>query len=268
MESLLAQFYGEPMYAPQPIQRLRVDGGLYGQKTGAGWYTYDNGKKIEPPPVSVPDVDPGRVWVRASDHHQELIDPLIAALKSGGVDVEVGEGTAAPTGAVILIAPMGYDVTTAVHEVGLDGARTVAVDVLHGLKGPRTLMVSPATAPEYRDRAHAALARAGEPVIVVNDSPGFVSQRIVAHVINIACQIAQRGIATPEDIDKGAKLGLGYPFGPLEWGDRLGPRRVLFILERLHTFYGDPRYRPSAWLKRRAMLGLSLRTPDGRGVRA
>ena len=57
-------------------------------------------------------------------------------------------------------------------------------------------------------------------------------------------------------------LGLNYPFPPLAWGDRLGARTVLTILERLFEFYGDARYRPSPWLKRRALLGLSLLTEE------
>lgn len=64
-------------------------------------------------------------------------------------------------------------------------------------------------------------------------------------IVNIGCGVAQRGIASPADIDKATKLGLSYPFGPLEWGNRLGARRVLFILECLQAFYGEPRYRPS-----------------------
>ena len=100
--------------------------------------------------------------------------------------------------------------------------RTVAVDVLFGMKGPRTLMVTPATDPAMRDAAHGLLAADGQPVVVINDSPGFVAQRVVAMIVNIGCGVAQRAIATPADIDKGTKLGLGYPFGPLEWGDRLG----------------------------------------------
>ena len=160
--------------------------------------------------------------------------------------------------------PIGYDVTTAVAELKLDGRRTVAIDVLFGMKGPRTLMVTPATDPAMRDAAHGLLAADGQPVVVINDSPGFVAQRVVAMIVNIGCGVAQRGIATPADIDKATKLGLGYPFGPLEWGDRLCAGRVLFILERLYKFYGEPRYRPNPWLKRRAMLGLPLTTPEGR----
>ena len=95
------------------------------------------------------------------------------------------------------------------------------------MKGPRTLMVTPATDPVMRDAAHGLLAADGQPVVVINDSPGFVAQRVVAMIVNIGCGVAQRGIATPADIDKGTKLGLGYPFGPIEWGDRIGAGRVL-----------------------------------------
>lgn len=58
------------------------------------------------------------------------------------------------------------------------------------------------------------------------------------------------------------EMGLGYPRGPLRFGDELGPQRILRILEAMQAFYGDPRYRPSPWLKRRALLGVPLTTPE------
>ena len=85
---------------------------------------------------------------------------------------------------------------------------------------------------------------------------------MVAHIVNIACDIAQQGIATPHDIDRAVTLGLGYRQGPLAMGDAIGAGTILAILESLQNFYGDPRYRPSPWLKRRARLGVSLLTPD------
>ena len=77
-----------------------------------------------------------------------------------------------------------------------------------------------------------------------------------------AYSIDGRSLPVLENIDLAVRLGLGYPLGPLEWGDRMGAGRVLRILERLHALSGDPRYRPSPWLRRRAQLGLSLRQPD------
>jgi len=262
MESIFALFYNEPAFAPFPVSAQRVAGGLYGQKTGAGWYTYKDGKRVEPPPAPVPAARPKSVWVRPSEHHPDLQAPLIDLFKQAGVAVESGTK---PSGqALIVVTPIGWDLTTAIVDLKLDARRTVAVDVLFGMKGPRTLMVTPGTDPAFRDAAHGLLAADGQSVVAINDSPGFVAQRVVAQIVNIGCGVAQRAIATPADIDKGTKLGLGYPFGPLEWGDRLGAGRVLHILERLHAFYGEPRYRPSPWLKRRAALGLPLSAPEGR----
>ena len=85
-------------------------------------------------------------------------------------------------------------------------------------------------------------------------------QRLVAGIVNLSSEIAQLGIAAPRDIDSAVVLGLGYPKGPLAWGDAIGPGRVLEILEGLQRVTGDPRYRPSLWLRRRAQLGLSLLT--------
>ena len=81
-------------------------------------------------------------------------------------------------------------------------------------------------------------------------------------IVNIACDMAQQRVATPADIDCAVTLGLAYPRGPLALGDALGAATVLAILEGLHDFYRDPRYRPSPWLIRRARLGVSLLTPE------
>ncbi|WP_291379850.1 3-hydroxyacyl-CoA dehydrogenase family protein, partial [Achromobacter sp. UBA5777] len=79
-------------------------------------------------------------------------------------------------------------------------------------------------------------------------------------IVNNACAMAQQGIAAPQDIDQTVTLALGYPQGPFALGDALGARTILRILERLHARYQEPRYRPSAWLSRRAALGLPLGT--------
>jgi 3-hydroxybutyryl-CoA dehydrogenase len=134
---------------------------------------------------------------------------------------------------------------------------------LFDLASHRTLMTTPITSTAARENARALFTADGAVVDVIHDSPGFIAQRVVAHIVNIACDIAQQRIATPADIDLAVRLGLGYPRGPLAWGDALGPARLLGILHELQSFYGDPRYRPSPWLTRRARLGVSLLTPEG-----
>src|SRR5690606_28962048 len=195
------------------------------------------------------------VWVAAelADDQQKLVE----LLKALGADVEEGELPSEQ--ALCLLAPYGDDATTAATCFGLDPQRTLCIDMLTDLSRHRTLMTNPATRADMRDAAHALLARDGVGVSVIRDSVGFVAQRVLAMVVNLACDIAQQEIASAEDIDNAVRLGLGYPQGPLAWGDALGPRRLLTILERMVDMTGDPRYRPSPWLRRRVHLGLSLR---------
>lgn len=261
MESLWARFYGEPMYAPHPILKLRVDAGLYGQKTGAGWYDYSDGTRQIPPPRPAPATRPASVWV--SPREPAASARAISLLQLLGANLEDADTPSAD--ALCVVTPTSADCTSEIVQQDLDRRRTVALDTFFDFERHRTLMVPPGIDPTMRDAAHGLLAADGAGVSVINDSPGFVGPRIVAHIINIGCQVAQQGIASPKDIDLGAKLGLSYPFGPIEWGDRLGTGWVLELLEELERHYAEPRYRPSPWLKRRAWLELPLTTPDGRG---
>jgi 3-hydroxybutyryl-CoA dehydrogenase len=258
MESIYAQYYQEPMYQPSPLARVRMTGGLLGRKTLHGFYRYEDNKPVTLPTEPPPTARPKSIWV--SSGNREGHTAITALLKS--LDAPL-EGGARPSGeALCVTTPFGIDATTSAVAENLDPARTVAVDTLLPLDRRRTLMVTPVTDPAYRDAAHGLLGSDGVPVTLINDSPGFIAQRIIAMIVNVGCNIAQQRVASPKDIDTATKLGLNYPFGPLELGDRVGPRRILQILESLCSFYGEPRYRPMPWLKRRAALGVSLLVPD------
>ncbi|HRI17126.1 MAG TPA: 3-hydroxyacyl-CoA dehydrogenase family protein, partial [Burkholderiaceae bacterium] len=164
--------------------------------------------------------------------------------------------------ALCIVTPLGEDVTHCCARESLDATRTVALDMLFPNDRRRSLMTSPLTGAAMRDAAHGLLASDGARVSVLRDSAGLVAQRVVATIVNIACDIAQQGIAEPGDIDRAVTLGLGYPQGPLAWGDELGAATVLEVLANLQALSGDPRYRPSPWLRRRATLGVSLLTPQ------
>jgi 3-hydroxybutyryl-CoA dehydrogenase len=134
----------------------------------------------------------------------------------------------------------------------------VALDCLFGLDRRRTLMVTPLTTPAAHAAAHGLFGSDGTPVTSICDSAGMIAQRIVAVMVNSACSLAQQRDVSAADIDRAARLQLGYPVGPLSLGDSIGARRLLTMLEAMQEFSGDPRYRPSPWLKRRALLGVSL----------
>jgi len=256
MESLYRQYYEEPRFRPSPLTRTRMDAGLYGKKVGRGFYEYVDGQAQMPPDHPTPDLRPSSVWISPADPVAR--DALTAIVKAADIPLE--EGPTASKSALCLIAPQGQDATSFCIEHGLDPKRTVAIDTLFGLNGRRTVMATPLTPKEVAEQAHGLMGDDGTPVSVISDSTGFVAQRIIANVINVAADMAQQKIATPTDIDKAVKLGLGYPIGPLAWGDKLGAERIFAILSNIHALSGDPRYRPSPWLRRRAQLGISLLT--------
>jgi 3-hydroxybutyryl-CoA dehydrogenase len=260
MESIYNQYYQEPRYRPSALAAQRLAGGLLGRKTGRGFYTYVNGAAEGMPVAPVPSVKSASVWV--SQTHPEWAEILREIAAAAGVTVETDY---APTGeALCIVTPLGGDATTSCLMQGLDPQRTVAIDGLFGLAAGkrRTLMTTPLTTAAMRDAAHALFAADGTPVSVIRDSAGFVAQRIIACIVNIGCDIAQQRVASPADIDRAVSLGLGYPKGPLAFGDALGAMNILAVLEGMQQFYGDPRYRPSPWLKRRALLGVSLLTEE------
>jgi 3-hydroxybutyryl-CoA dehydrogenase len=256
MESIYHQYYEEARYRPSVITAQRLAGGVLGRKTGAGFYRYSDNKAEWPAEPAVPTVaDLPPVWVPARAARRAEIYQL---LKHLGAHIETA---AQPSDrALILVAPLGHDVTTVAAVERLDPSRTVGIDMMleDSATRRRVLATNPATRRDMRDAAHALMARDGKAVSVIRDSGGFVSQRVAATIVNIATDMCQQGICSPADLDTAVTLGLGYPQGPLALGNRIGPTNVLEILFNLQTVYGDARYRPSPWLRRRGALGLSL----------
>lgn len=256
MESIYRQYFDEPRYRPSVITAQRLAGGMVGKKVGEGFYAYADGVAQTPADPEAPKVDTlPPVWVSPKAARRSELYQL---LKDLGAQIETA--TMPSSTALILVAPLGLDVTTLAAVERLDPTRTIGIDMMleDAATRRRVLATNPATRPDMRDAAHALFAKDGKAVSVIRDSGGFVTQRVVATIVNIAADMCQQGVCSPADLDLAVTLGLGYPMGPLAMGDRIGPTNVLEILFNMQTVYGDPRYRPSPWLRRRGALGLSL----------
>ena len=169
---------------------------------------------------------------------------------------------------LVLDCPLGLDLSASLAEQNLVNfaPKALALDTLFpfGFRAckRRVIMACPATLSDTLAIGQALFAADGAQVSVLRDSAGFISQRVVAMIVAVACEMAQLRIASPEDINEAVRLGLGYPAGPLAMGDALGAAKVFTVLENLLISTEDPRYRPPAWLKRRALLGLNLSQSD------
>ena len=193
MESIYGQYYQEPRYRPSPLTGQRVVAGLLGRKSGnRGFYEYVDGA-AKPMPVAAGAGRAGaeglgraaRAARRRSPRPSRSSARASIAATAPGRSRSSSSRRSASTRRRAALAER------------VDPTRTVAVDALFGLAKRRTLMTTPATAAAMRDAAHALFARDGVPVSVIRDSAGFVAQRVVAHVVNIGCDIVQQRICSP-----------------------------------------------------------------------
>ena len=104
------------------------------------------------------------------------------------------------------------------------------------------------TDPNVTEAIIAASEKMGKTALCCNDSPGFVSNRILCPMINEAILTLQDGVAEPEAIDGIMKLGMNHPIGPLALADLIGNDTVLHIMNVLHTGLGDDKYAPAPLL--------------------
>lgn len=112
------------------------------------------------------------------------------------------------------------------------------------------------TSEETINVAKKLLQQMGKEAIVVNDSPGFVSSRVLMLTINEAIYLQEEQVASVEDVDRIFKTCFGHKMGPLETADLIGLDTILYSLESLHESFKDSKYRPCPLLKKMVDAGL------------
>jgi len=259
-EAIYSQFYNEPRYRPSSLMEGRLRAGLLGRKTQEGFYKYVDGKPVylsnQLPDKEIVSTFP--VWVSSDETSESKI--IIDYLTKNNIKFEKSENPSHD--ALCIITPLGEDASRSSARQGLDPTRTVAIDTLLDIDKRRTVMKTCVTSEIYLNHAVSIFSADQMPVTVIRDSSGFISQRILAMIINLGTSLAQARTAKPRDIDQAVKLALAYPMGPLEFGNSLGINRVGKIVENIYQQNLDPRYRPNLWLARRIALGISMHDGD------
>jgi 3-hydroxybutyryl-CoA dehydrogenase len=251
--SVWTAFGYDPRFAPSLLQRSMVEAGWLGRKTGRGWFRY--GDDAAPPE---PDVAPARPAPAYVTEHGE--SPLRVLLGRSGVEVRPGTdangAVALPGGARLArcdgrpatALAAGWGQPVVVVDRTLDDATAEGIAIAASDGCPAAAVVD----------ATGLLQAAGLTVYVIDDAPGLVVTRTVTMLVNGAVDAWHKGVASASDIDTAMRLGTNYPLGPLAWGQRWGPATVLAVLDAMHAWYGEDRYRPSARLRRIAAAGGSL----------
>jgi 3-hydroxybutyryl-CoA dehydrogenase len=235
-------------FTPSLVQRELVEGGLLGRKSAQGFYAYPAGAPDIPArSYASPDNEPG-----VSVHGRgPIADKLRAAL-----DAALGQQTALSpdsnwigisVGARQLRLTDGRPAWQVARDAGL---RDVALFDEIPVQATGAIAYAAVGSAAWRDAAPAWLHALGFQPIEVGDTPGLVVARTLAMIVNEAADAVQQGVCSPDGADAAMKLGVNYPAGPFEWLARLGPARVISVLENLDRCYRGERYRISPWLRR------------------
>ena len=254
--SVWAAFGYDPRFAPSLLQRGLVEAGWLGRKSGRGWYRYGDGA---PPPAA--DAAPSRPWPVGSEVTEHGVSALRTLLTRSGIGIRAGAGLDGtvdlPSGARLArcdgrpatALAAEWERPVVVVDRTLDDATATGIAIAACDGRPAAAL----------DEATGLLQAAGLTVYVIDDAPGLVVTRTVAMLVNGAADARHKGVASAADIDTAMRLGTNYPLGPLAWGQAWGPATVLGILDAMHAWYGEDRYRPSALLRRIAVAGGDLR---------
>ena len=255
-----ANFY-DKRYLPSLVQREMVEGGLFGRKSGRGFYRYGGDAAGAPPlPVALHDAPTtaGEVTVHGTGPIADALEQAAAqALQAQGWGParvrDSGWTGLSIDGARLMLT----DGRTAATVSAATGVRDVALFdrplALPAAAGTAlAYAVAPGAGAAWRAQAPAWLAALGFSPLPLADAPGLVVARTVAMLVNEAADAVQQGVCSPEAADAAMKLGVNYPQGPFEWLARWSAAEVLALLAALDAHCRGERYRASPWLQRAA----------------
>lgn len=157
------------------------------------------------------------------------------------------------------LSDMAGETTRPDRVIGMHFLHPVSkIDVVEIVRGVKT-------SEETIDRAkHFVEELINKKGIMVFESPGFVTTRLICVLINEAVRTLEEGVASKEDIDEAMRIGYSFQHGPLEMCDRFGLDAVVAAMERMFREFGDLKYRPSFLLKRMVRSGeLGVKTGHG-----
>ena len=250
-----ANFY-DKRFVPSLVQREMVDGGLFGRKTGRGFYVYPNDGAALPVAVHEAPNTAGEVTVHGTGPIADALEQAATAALSAQGWGPARVTDSGWTGLEIDGARLMLTDGRCAAQVAADtGCRDVAV-----FDRPVVLPVAAGTALAYavaggasvawRGQAAAWLAALGFAPLPLADAPGLVVARTVAMLINEAADAVLQGVCSTEGADAAMKLGVNYPAGPFEWFSRWSAAEVIALLDALDAHYRGERYRVSPWLRR------------------
>jgi len=257
LEALKAEFGGS-RFTPAPLLRRLAEAGLTGRKAGRGFYEYQHqsvhAARADDPVDHLASQPPSLVLL-IEDGPADLTSAITAAgigvVRPPAAEADLILVAASPARSVLdaaLACPSPAD-AVGIHLVGPHGARPALAE----------LVITHLTKASAVAAAVALAAKLGLDSVTTRDRPGFLTAAMTYPHLNDAAAMVQDGYASAADIDTAMMLGCGYPRGPLEMLDDIGPAVVAGVLSAMHASCGDPAFVPAPLLVEHAAAGTRFR---------
>ena len=243
-QTVYQAMYNDPKYRPSLLQGEMVSAGLLGKKTGHGFYSHADGAGVPKPDLvfSDADFDEIRVPEEVTYFSEMFCEFEHDNRKWQGEDVIIGGCLVQMTdGRLAAAVETDRKMPVCLVDLSFDYMKAKAVN----------LTFSPGANEFMRNRVIAVFNHIKKDVMVSADQPGMVAMRVIAMLVNEAADAVFNGVCSERDVDLAMKYGVNYPQGLLAFAEQLGWSHVAAVLEQLHSWFGDDRYRLSPHIRKK-----------------
>ncbi len=278
-ESVYQAYYGDKRFQPSVLQAEMVAGGLLGRKSQKGHYPYSDAAESDlskhlpehlPEYLPASRVTPSDITVVGDLGIAEELVPLFeakgivvnrkdCAQEAESMSAFSGEYHTHSVG-YIIVGQSRLQLTnglSATHIAANCGqSELVLFDLARSYANAETLALAPAlqASEQALIDVMSLFSSIDKRACRIKDVPGMLLMRTLCCLVNEAADAVNQGVCSVDAVDTAMKLGVNYPEGPLEWGQRLGLHNVVGVLKNLQLSYGEERYRCSPWLLNQRFL--------------
>jgi 3-hydroxybutyryl-CoA dehydrogenase len=252
-----ANFF-DKRYLPSLVQKEMVDGGLFGRKSGRGFYRYPEGVPALPVAVHDAPQTAREVTVHGrgaiADALEQAATRALRPQGWGPARATDSDWTGLSIDGTRLVLTDGRTAQQMAAALGIDDVAVFDRPLVLPAPAGSALAyaVSPTASAAWHTQAAAWLAALGFAPLPLADTPGLVVARTVGMLVNEAADAVQQGVCSEAGADAAMKLGVNYPRGPFEWLAGWSAREVVALLDALDHQYRGERYRVSPTLRARA----------------
>lgn len=250
-KSVFQSYHFDPRFSPSLVQEDLVASGKLGRKSGCGFYDYtDDAPKAEPQTCN-PAKPPEDVTILGD---LGIAEPLADLMETFGVQAERKESEDG-TGS-IQVGSARLRLSDGAFATG-QGGNDIFFDLALDYEKAERIALAPADGCDAAalDAATGLFQVLGKAVSIIDDTPGMIVMRTVCMLANEGADAVNQGVCDAGGVDTAMCFGVNYPLGPLQWADGLGLGVVEKTLDNMARIYGNPRYRCSPLIRRKALGG-------------